>query len=188
MAASSEVEIANAALIKLGADRITLLTDDTHHARLARERYYKVRDKLLRSHPWNFAVRRVELGQLDSEPEYEYSYEFQLPDDCLRVLDTNNLDDTPYKIEGRKLLCNQSSIKIKYISKVEDVSQYDDFFIEALATGLASDLAYAITNSTTVAQLMREDHQRALSEARTYDAQEGSVERIEAEYWRNSRY
>lgn len=58
MAATNE-DIANSALSKLGADEIVSLSSDTsRRAKLANRQFAKTRSKLLRSHPWNFAMKR----------------------------------------------------------------------------------------------------------------------------------
>tara|TARA_R100001530_G_scaffold114015_1_gene80959 strand:+ start:206 stop:1021 length:816 start_codon:yes stop_codon:yes gene_type:complete len=63
--ASSEVAICNSALIKLGAAEISSLSDTNKRAQLCNAQYSKLRDELLRSHPWNFAIGRKVLS-LDS--------------------------------------------------------------------------------------------------------------------------
>jgi len=59
--ATSDVEICNSALQKIGAETITTLSDNTRRAALCNRQYDKVRKKLLRAHPWNFAIRRAAL-------------------------------------------------------------------------------------------------------------------------------
>ena len=56
---ASEVDICNRALSKLGAARITSLTEDSVNARACNAMYESVRDAELRAHPWNFAMKRV---------------------------------------------------------------------------------------------------------------------------------
>jgi len=70
--ATTEVTISNSALIKLGAETITTFEDDNKRARLCKNQYPLMRDKLLRSHPWNFNTKRVELGLLAAAPEFGY--------------------------------------------------------------------------------------------------------------------
>ncbi len=119
--ASSPVQICNAALLKLGAERINSLTENNKRARLCNERYDSLRKEVLRAHPWNFAIRRADIPKLTTKPEYEYAAEYQLPNDCLRVLETEADKSNPsgdilgpsttkFKIEGRKLLTNASSL------------------------------------------------------------------------------
>jgi hypothetical protein len=125
--ASSPVQICNAGLIKLGAERINSLSENNKRARLCNERFDGLRQEVLRAHPWNFAIRRADLVRLSTTPEYEYNYEYQLPSDCLRVLETAADKDNPggdilgnsitkYKIEGRKLLTNSASTINGYCS------------------------------------------------------------------------
>lgn len=58
----SPAEISNAALIKIGANLITAFEDGTHEAKVARSLCPLVRDFVLTSHPSEFAVTRVGLG------------------------------------------------------------------------------------------------------------------------------
>lgn len=62
--ATSDVEICNSALAKLGAESITSLSDTTRRAVLCNRQYDKIRKKMLRMHPWNFAIKRVWLSPI----------------------------------------------------------------------------------------------------------------------------
>jgi hypothetical protein len=126
----TETSICNSALAKLGADRIVSLAADNHRARLMQEQYEKIRDDLLYSHPWNFAVKRVELAPLVDAPIFDFSYQFQLPTDCLRVIGSDLPKEAEWKIEGRLLLANYDSIKIQYIAQETDTSKFTPGFSE----------------------------------------------------------
>ena len=110
---ASVVQICNSALNQLGAASITSLTDNSKNARLCNERYATVRDAVFRSHPWNSLIKRQQLAQDTATPAYGFKFQFTLPSDCLRLL---NLDayNSDHKVEGRKILCNESAIKISY--------------------------------------------------------------------------
>lgn len=56
---SSDVDIVNRALSRLGAARIDTINDDTKNARAARSALDVVRFEVLADHPWNCATRRV---------------------------------------------------------------------------------------------------------------------------------
>lgn len=190
----TDTSICNSALIKLGAERINSLSEDNKRARTCAEQYPKVRDALLRMHPWNFAVSRINLALISGyTPAYEFEKAFQLPLDCLRVLDTSlnympQIGEVKWAIEtdansGNKVLVtNESTVAIKYIRRVAE-TQFDVLFAEVLALKLAYDMAYAITQSTTVTQLLFQEFKDKLSEARSFDAQEGSVPQVEANDW-----
>ena len=85
---TSETDIANSALAEIGARRITSLSDDSDSVRVCKEQFNNIRDSLLESHPWNFAIKRLQLGKLATSPEFGFDNQFQLPSDCLRVLGT----------------------------------------------------------------------------------------------------
>ncbi len=91
-------------------------------------------------------------------------------------------------IEGRKLLTDDGTAKIKYVARVTDPQQYDAGLIEVLASRLAYEIAYAITGSTTVRQIAAADYERKLKDATFQDATEGAPERIEASDFIEARF
>ena len=192
---ASVVSICNSALNQLGAASITALTDNSKNARLCNARYETIRDAVYRSHPWNCLIKRKQLAQDTATPAYGFKFQFTLPSDCLRVLvlDAYNSD---HKVEGRKILCNESTIKISYVAQITDPNELDVLTRETISAGLAADLAYAITANLQVSKLMQEKYQFKLSEARHTDASEGynvdpnngQVDQILTEDFINSRY
>ena len=185
--AHSEVSICNAGLISLGEETITALTDNVKAARLCNQRYETLRDAVLRDAKWNFALERAQLAQLVSTPAFGFSTEFQLPTDCLRVLKTDDDLDT-YKVEGRKIRSNASSMKILYIRKITDPALFDSMFAEALSARISVALAIPLTDSKSTLEAMKVLYDEAIADARGADAQEnGSIEVYEADEWLNSR-
>ena len=59
---ATKVSICSNALLLLGDKTINSLDEGTDRASLASNLYDSVRDSLLRSHPWNCAVKRVILA------------------------------------------------------------------------------------------------------------------------------
>ncbi len=185
--AASETEIANSALMKLGADRIVSLNDDTREARLLKEQYGKVRDDLLRSHPWNFAIERISLAALTTEPAFGFTYEFQLPTDCLRVLEIEDMD-SEWQKEGTKIRADISPLYIKYVKRITEVGKFDANFCEVLALKLAADIAYAVTQNASLKKQLNDEYEQKLRTARSFDGQEGGVRTVYARKWLNARY
>ena len=152
---ASKVEICNSALNMLGANNIIDITEDSKNARLLNQRYAPIRDAVFRLHAWNCLIKRVELAQDSDTPTHEFEKQYTLPSDCLRVLkigghhdgSSSDLDDgQQFKIEGRKLLTDESTVYLIYIAKITDVNQYDTLLQETIAARLASELCYAITS------------------------------------------
>lgn len=195
--ASSDVEICNIALTRIGHQTISSLATGSSSpkaATLCALHYPLCRDAVLRAHPWNFAIRRATLAQSSTTPNHEYLYQHALPTDCLKVIRTEweangfvgtavygfpgvhgmAMDSAPYRIEGRFVLTNEGTVKIEYIARVEDVAQFDDLFVDVLAQRLAAELCMPLKESTSTTQALWQVYGQKLSEARTADAQEGT--------------
>ena len=193
---TSDTSVCNAALGLLGAEGITSLEDDVSTtADLCRLFFPQARDAVLRSYPWNFAVRRRNAGAPLSStdpraPAYEWTYGFLLPTDtdnyCLRVLDTE--DGEPYRVEGGVLVCNASSVRYKYIKRVTAISEWDDNAKESLATHLAMLLALPITKSNKMMESMAQLWSVMRGDSENIDTQEGTPEVIDSDEILNARY
>lgn len=147
-----EVEICNLALVEgLGDQPITSLDDDSNRARSCKRLYPRCRDELLVDLVPGFAVKRVQLAQLASSPTYDYSYAFQLPTDCLHVLE-NDDETIPWRRESDTLVTNQTPCYIKYVARVTDTSLFSPPFVEALTAYLQARLAFPITKSASMAE------------------------------------
>lgn len=183
--AKSVVQICNNALTKIGESFITSLSDDSKAARVCDLMYEIVRDEVLRNHPWNFSIERTVCARLSTSPAFEYSHQYQLPTDCLRVLHMQNRK-TRFKIEGRKVLTDSNTCPILYIKRVEDVSKFDSAFSDAVATRLAVELAYSITGDGELARSLLAQYKEKLNLARLVDAQEGTPDRYISDAWTDS--
>lgn len=173
---ASNVDVANSALTKLGADRIMSLDDDIKPAREIKAVFDIRRDYLLRAYNWNFSIKRALLTALTSEPEWGYTLEYQLPSDCLRVLQVNDTwnipgysdfiggpDEEPYKIESTKIRSDIAApLKLRYVSRITNAGLFDAMFIEVLAIDLAYQCCEAITQSNTKKDGLRGDKTEAL--------------------------
>lgn len=206
--ASSETEICNLALDRLAVDVISSLSEGTVAADRCARHYAPSRDAILRAHPWNFAIRRVELALDATTPNHEYDHRHVLPVDCLKVIrtdwDAEGLSGTAiygfpgingyasgamsYRVEGRYLLSNETSVSIEYIARVTDVTQFDDLFVDILAQRLAAEMCYAFTQSTSMTEQAWKIYTSKLDEARSVDAQEGTPrEVVDVSPWLRAR-
>ena len=185
--AASSVEICNAALQKIGAETITTLADNTRRAQLCNQQYDRVRKRLLRSHPWNFAMKRDDLTLDGTAPAFEYANRFALPSDCLRAI-REEYKDVDWKVEAGYVLTNDTTFNLLYISNVTDTTKFDAIFDELLALALAVELAYPLVQSLTLKQSLEQEYLRELQDTRSFDAQEGDPEELETNDWINSRY
>lgn len=178
----SAVTICNTALRLLGAGTITSLNDNTVEGRAALGSYDDTREALLRSHPWNFAMKRASLtSPLSTTPAWEYAYQFQLPPDCLivRAIDRDTLNFAAWKVEGRVLLCDMSTVNILYTRNVEDAMLMPADFAKALAGLCAIEFAHQLTGLQKAIGIAKDYYSYWFNEAKTNDGQEGTGEPIE---------
>jgi hypothetical protein len=181
--ATGILNIVNSALLLAGCDTITSLTqENTRNARVANTIYDQIRQGMLRSHPWNFATKRASLALLTETPAFGYSYYYQLPADCLRIVREEN-PNVIYKVEGRRILTDQPGINIIYIYDVEDVSAMDRLFIEALTYRLAAQFAAMIKLDPGLGGAMDSKAEICERKARQVDGQEETAEMLISNLW-----
>lgn len=197
MTTVSDVSIANAALMKLGAARITSFGQGSEEARAVAARYESVRDSELRKRKWSFSLARIELAALADAPAFGFAYAYQLPEDCIRVLSVGDfspgldlaeirgtLDTEDYRIEGRTVLTDQAApLRLRYVKRVTDPAQFDSAFTEAFAARLAVELCEALTQSGSKKEAAWADYRIALREAIQANAIELPAEQIADDSW-----
>jgi hypothetical protein len=179
---TSEVSVANQALGWLGLDRIISLGDNTKTAALCKDNLPPLRDVILEATDWSFAQRRVTLSPTTLIVPWGYSYSFLLPADCLRVAYvTANPDEyesqplEPWVKEGQHILCNATTIHIRYTYRAEDPKVWSEGFTQALAARLASDIAIPATNSKEHMKLMSDLFWQKLRDAVQNDGRQAGT-------------
>lgn len=184
----SVVDIANRALDKVGHGSITSLSDGTKAANLVDRAWPIVRDQVLRSHPWNFAVTRVTTAPLSEAPAWGFTYQHELPSDCLRLLEVRDLSAGEYQVEGDRILCDESVLYIRYIAQVTDPNTFDALFVNAVAAYLAVELCESLTQSNSKKQLLMEELRMVMDKTKMVDAMENPPTTFEQDDWINTRY
>lgn len=189
--ALTDLQIVNFALIKLGDKTLTALTDNTKAAVIMGLYIDQARRATLRSHPWKFACDRALLYPLSTPtPPFDYNYYFDLPDRCLRILRVND-NDVQYVLEQNKILCNETSLQIRYIRDIfngvepsVDYTMCDPLFIEGFATYLAWCTCYAILQNNDLKESLWKDFAGPggiIAKARFVDATEQPPDILRAE-------
>lgn len=192
----TQVSICNRSLIRCGAARIQSISENTPAAVLLNAIYNQTRDDVLRAHPWNFAVKRVVLAPTATTPEWGFDYQYDLPNDCLRLLPgVYNGDGSvaEHQVESdadgtsKVIRTDESELEVRYIMRHENEAFWDSNFASAFAWKLAMEIAYSLTQSVALVQACEKAYRAALAEARSMDGVEGSAPQLEADDWTNSR-
>lgn len=188
---ASVVEICNRALQKLGASRITSITEDSSNARACNVAYEPVRDAELRAHSWSFSIKRVQLAADSTGPDFGPANAFTLPGDylCLREPDeSENHIDLDWQVEGNKIITDDAApLNVRYTFKVTDPNSMDALFREALATKLAFELCEELTQSNSKKESMREDYKEIIRQAKRTNAIERKSQTPPQDSWVNCR-
>lgn len=175
---ASQVEICNRALTKLGGNRITSMADASKAARSMSALWDTVRRAELRKRFWSFALTRTTLPANATPPSWGFSGAFQLPADFLRLFQINDeyavpsltdyrqADDSAWAIEGKNVLTDFSApLKIRYVADITDPGSFDALFVEVMASKLAYESCYEITQSNQRQEACNTDYKAAINEA-----------------------
>ena len=193
---ANETTICNLALSKFGSKRIQSLEDASPEARACKLNYGPTRDEVLRTHRWNFAMKRATLSRLTGAPPFGWAAWYQLPVDCLRVFQLNGWEDHEqrdrWEVEGGRLLTDEDEAQIKYAARVTDGNLYDAIFVKALACKLAAEICRPLTGGNAMAGDLLSEYERLTSpKARRADAAEGRSKRklpwVESDFVRARR-
>jgi len=196
----SDISIVNSALTLLGESRIISLADNTKPAREANAIFEITRDSLLAAYNWSFAKTRAQLPALVDAPLFEFNLQYQIPTDCLRLLQIGDfyvgLDLTDYRgspvdqyvIEGRKILTNLSApLNVKYIKRVENSTEFSKNFEMAFVAKLAEVLAEPLTQSDQKRQRATDAFNREIKAAIRANAIELPPTKLPDDEWLISR-
>ena len=185
----TKVEICNHALLKIGADTIASLDINQNDqeavvqsAKLCNIFFNQSLEEVLRTYRWNSALKRAELSRLTEVPAFKFEYKYQLPNDCVRVVnvyeDKTAYDDrTEWVVEGRTILCNYETVYLCYVHLPEDVNTLDAFLTQAVVQNLAIKLSVPMQLDQVMQNnLISEYNNVILPQAR-------SVDTLENKYW-----
>lgn len=159
----SKIEIINRALLKLGEPPVSSL-NDAAFGRSYDIIYQDVKDLLLSSYPWRFAVGIKELAKTDEMFGDKFMY--RLPVDCLLLLKVFGAENLLVD-EARDLLTQNyevasdcvvtavdGGISVEYVKIIDDDRLFSRLFREAMAAKIAAELAMRLKHSLTIKQAM----------------------------------
>ena len=167
----NSIDICNLALGMLGMPRITSFDENNNNAKLCRDFFTIIRDRVLREHVWSFAIRTADLSKLaETSPFADYPLVYALPNDVVRIFGL--ADNSDYMLAGKKLYTSTSAPQLVYIAAVEDPEEFDSSFISCLQYLLAAEIGAANTRDANLINYYHQQYQAQLAQAKAIDSQE----------------
>lgn len=192
---ASDTDSANVALRLVGQTPITSLTDGSTTANVVDDIFTEVLHDLLRSHPWNFATKRMQLARISTAPVFEFDYAYAHPSDWLRTISVHDNNaghgSVLYRTEQvagqNAIVASSDTIYLRYVYRVTDQNLMAADFRRAFQLALARDLAIPLSSSNTMQEQYSKESSRALARARSSDALGGFPELRPRGSWASSR-
>jgi len=188
---STKIDICNMALDHLHVAPITSIdSPTTKEERIVARWYDNTRRAVLRMHSWNFSIKTVELTPLVSPPDLDWSHQYNLPSDYIRVIRIGE-KITPtrhYDIQDAKLLINaEGPLQFRYVFDNLIIADYEPLFIETLALDLAINLAFPLTGNLNVLNTVKALRDEKRMSAYHVDGQERPPRRRERSRFKRMR-
>lgn len=161
------VTLANRALARIGTQQISSLTDGSTPALYCNNLLPEVVQSVYGQFDWKSARKRIELSALVDAPLYGYDYAYQLPNDFMRIIATE--DAGPFEIEGHTLLSDEEDMFITYIGYPIEADKIPGPIAHLIVTYLAFLLSTPLTSNEGMAQRLLGEYQLSLEQAKKDD-------------------
>jgi hypothetical protein len=115
----------------------------------------------------------VALAPETTAPVNDWAYQYQLPADFLRSITVGDLGaEAEFKIEGRKLLCDDNPCYLRYVFANDNPATYDAMLVDLMTVTMAHRMAYAITQSAALVEQMAVQVRMLTKQAKAADGQD----------------
>ena len=185
---STDIEVAQKAMVLVGLEPLTSFTDKTDEALVANTIYEDVIEDCLAQHNWNFATGQKVLSRLTATPVDRWDAAYALPTspDVVQVL-TVTINDTPqqYDIYERYVYINaevNDTVVLNYVFRPETRYWPPAFTMWAIFR-LASVFALSVTRKGDIAKSYTD-----LAEAQFRRAKARDSQQVTTQGFRPSRY
>ena len=186
----NSIQICNLSLMMIGMPTIISFDDENNNARMCKDFFPTIRDRVLRDHPWSFAIAYSDLNTTtETSPEPDFPFVCPKPYDLIRILEVDA--EEAYLCFGNRILTKRRGPRLKYIRRVEDPELFDTLFVEALQYALAAEIVITNTRDVQLANYYRSEYERRLMVARSIDSAENRHDlqpRPQRSHWIEARF
>jgi hypothetical protein len=182
----TKIEIINLALSDCGANLIGTVDDDLPEARQAKAKYNAHRDAVLECREWTFAKRRLQLNLDPTVPAFDYTYQYIIPSNVLRVVRVYNGSVAPvnglypqvddWVREGWRVLTNETGPIFAEVLLRVDEGDFSPGMVLALSALLTSVFAIPLTENRQLARDFMDKYEVYLKEGGAMDGSQGRTQ------------
>ena len=188
----SKIEIINRALLKLGEPPISSL-NDAAFGKSYDMVYQDVKNLLLSTYPWRFAVISKKLPR--REQMYGSRYMYSIPADCLFMIKVGVKNDADmsdchfvaavdYELADGAIIADiKNGIWVEYVRQFDDDASFAPLFREALAAKLAAELAMRLKQNLNLKQMFETEFFNLIRQAELNNEIMKSVEILPDNSW-----
>ena len=194
MTITSKVDLCNMAVGRLGNfGTISDIDTPKEDKEIICALWYDIsRQTFLKMTMPNFSIGRKRVSQSTETPPYPFSYAYEYPSDCLKVLGIGAIEDKEnnYTVENNMIYTDvfyEDGLPLRYIKDVTDVSAMSPEFKEGFSWYFAGNIALEITQDINKAKLIQEILPQKLATLSGLNAQENKPIRISRSKFKASR-
>ena len=165
----TDLDLVNAALVKLGAVPIGGFVDADASAGVAATLYPVVAEATLTAHPWSFTLKRAKPAPLDGAPLADFARRYALPADFLRAIYVDDRGSSPrYALIAGEIHSDARELVLTYEFRPAEAA-FPPFFRAALIAKLAAELCIPVTEDTARGEALDRLAERELQRAWAID-------------------
>lgn len=193
----TELDIANAALVEIGAAPIGSLQDSSINARTVARLLPVCMETVLTEYPWTFALSMATLSLSSFAPPggYRYAYDFPVGGKYIRRVYADDYKALPFQVyklqvgTGKAIATYDPVVSCEYTLDIP-VDSWPGLVVSALIARLGSDMALQVQGAAGSKQIMYEKYNDIIARAqnlslmdenfmRNVQQKEGKVHRID---------
>lgn len=189
---STDIEVAQKAMVLIGLEPLTAFTDNTDEALVANTIFEDVVEDCLGQHSWNFATGQKVLARLTNVPVDRWDAAYALPTnpDVVQV-QTVTIDDVPqaYDIYERYVYINADvteEVVLNYVFRPE-TQYWPPTFTMWVIYRLASVFALSVTRKGDIAQSYTQLAEQQFRRAKARDSQQVTTQNLRLSRFHRAR-
>tara|TARA_B100000073_G_scaffold193321_1_gene160025 strand:- start:1732 stop:2361 length:630 start_codon:yes stop_codon:yes gene_type:complete len=189
---STDIEVAQKAMVLVGLEPLTAFSDQTDEALVMNTIYEDIVQDCLGQNNWNFALGQKTLSRLADTPVDRWDAAYALPTNpAVMQVQTVTIDDIPqkYDIYERNIYINaqvDDTVVLNYVYRPE-TQYFPPTFTLWLIYRLTSVLALSVTRKGDVAESYTKLAEQQFRRAKARDAQQVTTQSVRLSRYHRTR-